>query len=77
MLYVGMTNDLTRRMYEHKNKLIEGFASKYNINKLIYYEVFNNPIDAISVEKKIKGWTRKKKIDLIKTINPNFEELRL
>ncbi len=76
-LYVGMTNDLARRMFEHKNKLIEGFTSKYNINKLVYYEVFNNPIDAISVEKRIKGWARKKKIDLIKTINSNFEELNI
>lgn len=76
-LYVGMTNDLARRMYEHKNKLVKGFTPKYNISKLIYYEVFNNPADAISAEKRIKCWGRKKKIDLIKTINPNFEELNL
>lgn len=76
-LYVGMTNDLLRRMFEHKNKLVNGFTSKYNINKLVYYEVFNNPIDAISAEKRTKGWARKKKIALIKTINPNFEELNI
>lgn len=76
-LYVGITNDITRRTYEHKNKLIKGFTSKYNIDKLIYYETFNNPIDAIISEKRIKAWSRKKKINLIKSINPNFEELKL
>jgi len=74
-LYVGVTNDLSRRIFEHKNKLVVGFASKYNINKLIYYEIFNNPNDAIEAEKRIKGWSRKKKINLIKNINPNLEEL--
>ena len=62
-------------MYEHKNKLIKGFTSKYNINKLVYCEEFNNPIEAISAEKKIKGWLRKKKIDLIKNVNPKFRDL--
>jgi len=76
-LYVGITNDLNRRMYEHKNKLVKGFTSKYNIDKLVYYEVFNNPTDAILAEKRIKGWSRKKKITLIKTTNPDFEELNI
>ncbi len=74
-LYTGVTNNLRRRMHEHKNKLVRGFTSKYNINKLILYEIFSNPIDAISAEKKIKGWDRKKKIELIKRKNPKFEEI--
>ncbi len=74
-LYTGVTNDLRRRMYEHKNRLVQGFTSKYNVDKLIFYEIFNNPIEAISAEKKIKGWDRKKKIVLIKTKNPKFEEI--
>jgi len=76
-LYIGVTNDLARRMHEHQNKMVKGFTSKYNIDKLVYYEIFNNPSEAIIAEKRIKGWTRKKKIDLIKTINPNFEELSI
>jgi len=74
-LYTGITNDLRRRLYEHKNKLVKGFTEKYNIDKLIWYEIFNNPIEAIVAEKKIKGWTRIKKMALIKSKNPNFEEL--
>ena len=76
-LYTGITNDLYRRLYEHKNKLIPGFTKKYNIDKLIYYEVFDDPETAIQREKEIKGWTRKKKLELIKKINPNFEELKI
>lgn len=76
-LYVGVTNDLNRRIFEHKNKLVKGFTSRYNIDKLIYYETFNNPNDAIEAEKRIKGWSRKKKIDLIKIKNPNFNELNI
>ncbi len=75
VIYTGITNDLNRRMYEHKNKLVKGFTKKYNIDKLIYYEVFSNPEEAIMAEKKIKGWTRKKKIDLIKENNPKFMDL--
>ena len=59
-LYAGITNDLNRRLYEHKNKLIEGFTKKYNISILVYFELFNNPDDAIRREKQIKGWLRKK-----------------
>lgn len=62
-------------MYEHRNKLIPGFTARYNINKIIYYQEFSNPIDAITAEKKIKGWTREKKIQLIKSINPEFKDL--
>ena len=74
-LYIGVTNDLKRRISEHKKELIKGFTSRYNLNKLIFYETFNNPKDAIAVEKKIKGWTRKKKIELIKKMNPDFRDL--
>lgn len=74
-LYTGVTNNLERRIYEHKDKIMEGFTKKYNINKLIYYQEFNNPEDAIAAEKKIKGWTRKKKIELIKSINSAFRDL--
>ncbi len=76
-LYVGVTNNLRRRVYEHKNKLVKGFTEKYNIDKLIFYEIFNNPEEAIAAEKKIKGWTRAKKVALIKSKNPKFEELIL
>ena len=74
-LYIGVTNNLKRRIYEHKNKLIKGFTSEYNLNKLIYYEEFSSINDAIAAEKKIKGWTRKKKMELIKRINPKFRDL--
>lgn len=62
-------------MYEHKNGLVEGFTKKYKVNKLVFYEVFSNPEDAIRAEKKIKGWVRKKKEDLIKRRNPRFMDL--
>jgi putative endonuclease len=75
VLYTGVTNDLYKRMYEHKNKLVNGFTKEYNINKLVYYEIFNHPEEVITAEKKIKGWLRKKKINLIKKINPKFKDL--
>ena len=75
VLYTGVTNDLSKRIYQHKNKLVEGFTKKYNVNKLVFYETFNNPEDAIAAEKKIKGWTRKKKIDLIKSKDSEFKDL--
>ena len=74
-LYTGVTNDIERRVYEHKQKLISGFTYKYNINKLIYYEVFNDIISAISREKQIKGWLRVKKITLIESVNPEWLDL--
>lgn len=74
-LYVGVTNDLNRRLYEHKNKLIPGFTQKYNLDKLVYFNEFNRIEEAIGAEKKIKSWTRKKKMELIKTINPTFKDL--
>ena len=75
VLYTGVTNDLARRMYEHRYKLISGFTAKYNTNILVYYEVFSAAYGAIAAEKKIKAWRREKKIDLIKTKNPLFENL--
>ncbi|MCZ7602734.1 MAG: GIY-YIG nuclease family protein [Melioribacteraceae bacterium] len=74
-LYTGVTNDLNRRVYEHKQKLIKGFTSKYNITKLVYYEEYNDINDAIRREKQIKGWSRKKKIELIESINPEWKDL--
>ena len=74
-LYVGMTNDLDRRLYEHKSKTIPSFTSKYNIDRLLYFEAFPNPNDAIIAEKRIKGWKRERKIELIKTMNPTMKDL--
>lgn len=74
-LYIGITNNLQRRVYEHQNKLVEGFTARYNINRLMFFEEFNSPKEAIEAEKKIKGWTRKKKMELIKTKNPEFRDL--
>lgn len=74
-LYTGITNDLNRRLYEHKIKLINGFTKKYNLDILVYFEMFNNPDDAIRREKQIKGWLRKKKIALIESMNPDWKDL--
>ncbi len=77
VLYTGVTNDLLRRMYEHRNKLNEGFTKKYNVRKLVYFEELPNMNDAIAAEKKIKGWIRNKKINLIKSKNPKWKDLFL
>ena len=74
-LYTGMTNNIKRRIYEHKNKLIKGFTEKYNISKLVYYESTNNVNSAIVREKQIKGWLRERKIELVETENPNWNDL--
>jgi putative endonuclease len=74
-LYVGVTNNLERRLYEHKNKLNQGFTSKYNINRLVYFEPTDDVTVAITREKKIKGMLRSKKIELIKTMNPGLVDL--
>lgn len=74
-LYTGVTNNLNRRVYEHKNKLLPGFTAKYNITKLVYYEIFNDINQAISREKQIKGWLRQKKIDLIESLNSEWNDL--
>ena len=75
VLYTGITNDLERRIYEHKNKLVKGFTSKYNVDKLVYYEYTSDVLTAISREKQIKGWTRKKKNQLIESVNPKWDDL--
>ena len=75
VLYTGVTNSLERRMYQHKNKLTGGFTSKYSVNKLIYYEVFPTAEEAIAAEKKIKAGSRLKKVKLIESINPNYNDL--
>ena len=75
VLYTGVTNDLERRIYEHQNKLIEGFTKKYNVIKLVYYEMTEDITAAIEREKQIKGWLRKKKIALIEAVNPSWKDL--
>ena len=75
VLYTGMTNDLERRVYEHREKLIPGFARKYNLTKLVYFEEITDVNAAIKREKQIKGWLRKKKIALIESRNPNWNDL--
>ncbi len=74
-LYIGVTNNLERRIYKHKQKLILGFTQKYNLNKLIYYEETSDINSAISREKQIKGWLRVKKIALIESVNPEWHDL--
>jgi putative endonuclease len=74
-LYIGVTDNLERRVYEHKNKLIEGFTKRYNITKLAYYEMTYDVQSAIEREKQIKGWLRRKKIALIEAMNPRWVDL--
>jgi putative endonuclease len=75
VLYTGITNDLKKRVYDHKEKLVEGFTKKYNISKLVYYEIFSDAYDAISREKQIKGGSRQKKNHLINSTNKMWEDL--
>jgi len=75
VLYTGVTNNLSRRVNEHKQKIVKGFTSKYNLGKLVYFEEFPNIMDAIAAEKKIKGWLRTKKIKLIESVNPTWKDL--
>ncbi|NMC51505.1 GIY-YIG nuclease family protein [Candidatus Kuenenbacteria bacterium] len=74
-LYIGVTNDLMRRLYEHKNNLIKGFTSKYKVCHLVYFEETDNIAEAIRREKQIKGWNRKWKIELLEKDNPDWEDL--
>jgi putative endonuclease len=74
-LYTGVTNNLSRRVYEHKHKLIEGFTQKYNITRLVYYEETDDVHTALAREKQIKGWLRRKKIALIESLNPTWQDL--
>jgi putative endonuclease len=75
MLYIGVTNDLVRRLYEHKHKTNDGFTKKYNIDMLVYFESTDDITAAIAREKQIKGMLRSKKMELIKTMNPGFIDL--
>ncbi|MHC4477091.1 MAG: GIY-YIG nuclease family protein [Planctomycetota bacterium] len=74
-LYVGVTNNLKKRVYEHKSKLIDGFTKKYNITRLLYFETFSDIRSAIRREKTIKGWLRRKKVELINKSNPEWNDL--
>ena len=75
VLYTGVTSDLKKRIWEHKEKVIDGFTKNYNINKLIFFEIYNDPENAILREKQIKAGSRAKKIELIKGINPEWKDL--
>ena len=75
VLYVGVTNSLIRRVYEHKNKLCDGFTKKYNINKLVYYEICDDSLCAIAREKQIKAGSRKKKESLIESMNVEWDDI--
>jgi putative endonuclease len=75
VLYIGITNNLARRLYEHKNKLVRGFTAKYKVDQLVYYEEYNNPQEEIQREKQLKGWVRTKKIKLIEELNPSWWNL--
>ncbi|MEK7481343.1 MAG: GIY-YIG nuclease family protein [Patescibacteria group bacterium] len=75
VLYTGVTNNIQRRTYEHRDKLKKSFTSRYNVNKVVYFEVFNDPEEAIIAEKKIKGGSRKDKIRRINQMNPDWRDL--
>jgi putative endonuclease len=75
VLYIGVTNNLERRIFEHKNKLVEGFTKKYNLNKLVYYEATNDIDGALEREKQLKNWHRDWKINLINSSNPAWKDL--
>jgi putative endonuclease len=75
VLYIGVTNDLERRMYEHRKGLTPGFTQKYRVRRLLYFEQFERPGDAIAREKQLKGWTRARKLDLIHSMNPGMVDL--
>ena len=75
VLYTGVTNDLLRRVYEHKHKLVKGFTSRYNIIKLVYYEEGEDIYGVISREKQIKAGSRRKKIEMIESMNPEWKDL--
>ncbi len=74
-LYTGVTSNLSKRIYEHKNHLVDGFTKKYNLEKLVYYEIHQTILEAIKREKQIKSGSRKKKISLINSINPEWKDL--
>jgi len=75
VLYTGITNDLVRRVWEHQNAEVKGFTKIYKVNRLVYYETFEDPLNAISREKEIKGWRRSKKNASVQTLNPTWADL--
>ena len=75
VFYIGVTNNLERRSFEHKNKVVAGFTSKYKINKLVFFEEYNDVKEALTREKQLKNWHREWKINLIKDLNPTFKDL--
>ncbi len=75
VLYTGVTNNLKKRIYEHKEKYVHGFTKRYNIDKLVYYEMFGDIYNAIAREKQIKAGSRKKKIELVQSMNPEWKDL--
>ena len=75
VMYIGITNDLQRRLYEHKNELVDGFTKKYHVHKLVYYEGYKDVNDAIFREKKLKGLLRIRKNELVETMNPEWTDL--
>ena len=74
-LYVGVTNDLERRVFQHKQKRVPGFTARYNVTRLVFYEAFPDAMSAIAAEKKIKGWKRDKKVALVESMNPTWKDL--
>ena len=74
-LYVGVTSDLERRVFEHREKLVPGFTRRYGITRLVYYEDYGEVLEAIAREKQIKGWRRARKVDLIESTNPRWRDL--
>lgn len=77
VMYLGVTNDLARRVYEHKHSLVDGFTKMYNVSKLVYFEETGDVMAAIAREKEIKRWRREKKNNLVETINPQWKDLSL
>jgi putative endonuclease len=75
VLYIGVTNNLERRVFEHKNKLVKGFTQRYNLSKLVYYELTEDVLFALEREKQLKNWHREWKINLIKKVNPSWRDL--
>lgn len=74
-LYIGVTSDLYKRLWQHKNDLIDGFSKKYNVKNLVYFEMYNNALEAIKREKRLKKWNRSWKIELIEKENPSWKDL--
>jgi putative endonuclease len=75
VLYIGITSDLERRIYEHQHGVVEGFTKQYGVKRLLYYEQFSDPLTAIEREKQLKRWSRSKKLTLIRSLNPMFKDL--